>query len=69
MAMMKNAAPPEVDDDDEAPEPMDDFDDDEDNPDEETEQFALPKALLEAAGILTDEDWDALPAAQPPKRK
>lgn len=66
MAVMKNAAPPEVDD--EAPEPMDDFDDD-DNPDEESEQFALPKALLEAAGILTDEDWDALPAAQPPKRK
>lgn len=52
---------PEIDDED-APEPMDDFDD-EDNPDDEEEQFTLPESLLKAAGVQSDEDWDAIPAA------
>lgn len=34
---------------------------DDDEVDDEDEQYMLPPSLLEAAGIKTDEDWDALP--------
>lgn len=45
--------------------PDEDIDDIEDNPSEEDEQFGIPPALLAAAGIESDEDWDALPEAKP----
>ena len=32
----------------------------------DVEQFAINTALLTAAGIESDEDWDAIPAAKIP---
>lgn len=43
----------------------DDFDDLDDNPDEEDEQFPIPQALLDAAGVTTDEEYEAIPEAKP----
>jgi hypothetical protein len=45
--------------------PDEDEDDIDDNPDEEDEQYGLPAALLAAAGVETDEDFDAIPLVKP----
>lgn len=41
-----------------APEVEDPELDDEES--DEEEQFGIPESLLQAAGIMSDEDWDAL---------
>jgi len=48
-----------------SPDIEEDIDDVEDNPEEAEEQFDLPPALLAAAGIESDEDFDSIPEAKP----
>lgn len=60
MAVKPNAEQEELET---APAILDDEADPDDGVDDEDEQFAVVKSLMEAAGIFSDDDWDAIPAA------